>query len=138
MAETESTEKKRKKDVFFNLKFIAYCWSQMPPGSLDLKNFAKHCQFQLCHINKVLMKDPVWDKYTNEEIIAEYFAHRMQTEDNFLKEFEIYMAADGGEIMDFDSWADVQMKKDDDERAAKLRELEDKVDFSPDDVMGGS
>lgn len=123
-----------KPDRFLKLKHIGYCWSQSVVGDTKFQDFVKYCQFQLCVLNRVLMKDPVWDEYTQEEILAEYFAHAFQRDPNFVKEFEISLAK--GEILDFGAWADLQMKLEAEAEEAKILGQEDRVAFQPEDVMG--
>jgi hypothetical protein len=121
-------------DRFLKLKHIGYSWSQNALGSPTFKDFVKYAQFQLCVLNKVLMKDPIWDEYTEEEILAEYFAHGFQNNSDYRKEFEISLAT--GEVLDFSSWADLEMKRNQEAEDAKTAAQEDSVQFSPDDVMG--
>lgn len=121
-------------DVMFKLKHIAYCRSQTPLSDMTLKDFVAYAKFQLCFKTKTLFKDPIWDNYTQEEILVEWFSHEFESNPQLVKEFEIGMSK--GEVLDFNSWADLQMKKEQEERAKKIRDQEDKVSFSPDDVMG--
>jgi hypothetical protein len=80
------------------------------------------------------MKDPVWNEYTEEEILAEFFAHAFQNDAQFQKDFELSISK--GEILDFSAWADLEMKRSRDEEQAKVLGQEEKVKFEPEDVMG--
>jgi hypothetical protein len=133
IVDTES-ENKPKIDRFLPLKHVAYCWSQGALGDTSLRDYVKYCKFQLCVLNHRLMKDPVWDEYSEEEIIAEYLAHAFQKDPLFVKEFEIGLAK--GEVLDFNEWADLQMKRDKESEEQKIQDQEDRVSFQPDDVMG--
>lgn len=132
--EEEKKAKPAKPDRFIKIKHVAYCWSQNGLGDTKFVDFVRYCQFQLCVINHRLMKDPIWGEYTQEEILAEYFAHCFQKDPQFVKEFEIGLAK--GEILDFASWADLQMKQDEEAEKVKIMNQEDRVSFQPDDVMG--
>lgn len=134
-SKNEPTPKIKQPDLFLNLKHIGYCWSQ---NSLEstYKDYVRYAQFQLCVLNKKLMKDPIWDDYTEEEILAEYYAHCCRLDEDFKKEIELRLAA--SEIIDFSDWADLQMKKTREEADAKIIGQADRVEFQPEDVMGDS
>lgn len=134
--EEKKEPKKKKKDGLFPVKYIGYCWSQLPPGDTDMNDFLNYCKFQLCVFSNRLMKDPIWNEYTSEELLAEFYAHTFTKKQDYLKEFEMFLANEGGEILEFDAWADMQIKKNQDEKLAKAKKLEDSVAFSPEDVMG--
>lgn len=121
-------------DKFLKLKHIGYTWSQNSIGNTTFKTFVKYARFQLCLITKTLMKDPVWDEYTEEEILVEFFAHSFHNDPNFLKDFEISISK--GEVLDFNSWADLEMKRNAESVEAKVLGQADKVEFQPEDVMG--
>jgi hypothetical protein len=135
MEDKKETPKKRK-DSLFPVKYIGYCWSQLPPGDTDMHDFLNYCRFQLCKLSHRLMKDPIWETYTSEELLAEFYAHTFAKDKDFLKQFEMFLANEGGEILEFDAWADMQIKKSQEEKSAKAKKLEDSVAFSPEDVMG--
>ena len=63
-------------DSFLGLKHIAYCRTGIPNTIKDydlaiLLDFAK---WQICKTRNVLWNDPVWDNYTADEILIEFFA----------------------------------------------------------------
>jgi hypothetical protein len=130
----EEPKKKPEHDRFLKIKHIAYCWSKGPLGETQFKDFVKYCKFQLCFINKILVKDPIWDEYTEEEILVEYYAHVFMKDKDAVKEFEIGVSE--GEVLDFGAWADLEMKKEAEAQATKIAAQEDRVAFTPDDVMG--
>lgn len=77
-------------DPFFGLKYIAYCRTGLPvnPEDVDeqaLFNFAK---WQICKVRNVLWNDPVWDSYTAQEVLAEYFAIKFDESSELRAEFE--------------------------------------------------
>jgi hypothetical protein len=82
-------ELKANKDPFFGLKYIAYCRTGLPINDEDIDeealiSYAKAC---ICKARNKLWNDPIWDSYTQEEILVEYFTIRFESEDA-RKEFE--------------------------------------------------
>lgn len=126
---------KKVRDPLLRIKHIAYCLSQTPLEGTKYEDLVAFAKFQLASMAKKLLKDPIWDLYTGEEILVEYYAHMFTLKPDILKDFELSIAT--GDILDFNSWADLQIKQNEDEKRAKLGDLEDKVTFSPNDVMGG-
>lgn len=124
------------KDPQLKLKHIAYFISTLPTDTPTFDQYVKHCKFSLCILNKMLMKDPIWDLYTNEEILIEYYSHLFAKDKDAVSAFEMSIA--GEEMLDFSDWADRQMKKNKEEMENTLGNMEDSVSFSPDDVIGGS
>jgi hypothetical protein len=125
---------KPKSDPLFRLKYIGFSWSNLAPGETTMEDFVNFCKFILCAKTHRLMKDPIWDEYRQEEIIAEFFAHKFHGDKDAVREFELQLAK--GEILDFDAWADLQIKKDEEEKQEKIQKEADRISFSPDDVMG--
>lgn len=126
---------KTKFDPFKNLKHIGYCMSQWNVAGLD--DLVTYARFQLCLKTKTLMKDPIWDTYTKEEILAEFYAHQFTTNKEFLKQFELELNIADGVVDDFADWADKQIAKEAEIRAKTLESMEEKVSFNPaDSVMG--
>ncbi len=114
-------------DGNLKLKYVGYCMSQLPPEAVELTyaDFVNYAKFQLCRKTSRLMKDPIWDKYTDEEILAEHYAHNfasdMDAKVNFEKE---YMQSDDS----IDDWMI--------EKSGDLQEFkpEDKISFKPSDL----
>jgi len=106
--------------------------SQMPPSELGstLTDFVNYAKFQLSLAKSVLMEDPIWDRYTDEGILVEYYANLYTTSKDELKKFE-------GEIVDeedFASWADGQIEENQKELVGTLDSAEDSIRFSPDSL----
>lgn len=77
-------------DPFFGLKYIAFLRTGKPHDDEDidqewLLNFAKH---QICKVRSVMWNDPIWEKYTHEEILIEYFAIKFDENTKSREEFE--------------------------------------------------
>jgi hypothetical protein len=121
-------------DIFYNLKYIGYCWAVLPPQDVDFdfNDFVRYCKFQLCKTTNTLMLDPIWDKYEDEEIIAEYYAHVFSNSDKEREKFEGTLKGFSDDIFD---WFDQQIEKNQKELKSKADELEEDVSFTP-DVMG--
>lgn len=129
-----SQEKPKKKapDPLFALKYRAYCRSQTPPGDKmsfeDMVNFAK---FYLCHKTNRLWKDPLWDVYTQEEILIEYFSLLFEKDESAKEEFEAQLGAGDLAYEDFFEWADRKVKENQEEMKQKAEEMPERISFSP-------
>lgn len=116
-------------DKFAQLKYIGWCWSQLPPedAAANLADFVNHAKFQLCTERNVLMKSPVWDKYSDEEILAEYFAMIFVKSEEARKDFVIQLS--GKEIEEDIEW----MERQEQENAEFLAQTEE-FEFSPESI----
>jgi len=113
------------------LKYIGYCLSQLPPeeaGSPNLGDFVRYAKFQLCKATHTLMLDPIWDAYTDEEIIVEYYAHVLnsskESRDALLNKLQ------GLDETIYD-WLDAQIERNQKENKRKAEKMEDSLSFSP-------
>lgn len=61
-------------DLFFNLKSIAYHRTALPDANITKEDIINYAKWQICKSRNVLWKDPIWDDYTPEDILVEYFA----------------------------------------------------------------
>ena len=116
----------KKKDSLENIKYIGYCISQLPPkeATLEWDDFIEYVKFQLCRINKRLMKDPIWDEYREEELLVEYYAHLYH---NSAEERNKFINALGGIDEDIYSWLDSQVTKNQEEMNNSKK---DNINFS--------
>lgn len=80
----------KSKDPFFGLKFIAYCRTGLPLNAEDIDEeaFFSFAKWQICKVRNRLWLDPVWDLYSNEEIMVEYFSIKFDENNDLRKEFE--------------------------------------------------
>lgn len=106
------------------------------PQTYKLMDFVRYAKFQLAVKTRRLLKDPIWDEYTVEELLVEFFAHQLNESTEFRQKFEQEIAGDVGDIDDFASWADKKMEQDAKERQKTLDRLEDNISFDPSDIMG--
>lgn len=81
------------------------------------------------------MKDPIWDTYTREEIVLEYYAHEFNLDKELREKFESEMGDINGKVMDFLAWANKQMAEEEKIRKMTLDQTEEKISFSP-EAMG--
>ena len=78
-------------DKYDRLRYIGYCWSKLPPDddNVEFDDFVNYAKFQLCIASHKLVKDPIWDEYSSEEILIEYYAllyhNNKEQADVFLK-----------------------------------------------------
>jgi hypothetical protein len=113
------------------LKYLGYCLSQLPPedaGPPDFSHFVDYAKFQLCRANHKLMLDPIWEEYTNEEIVVEYYAHLMASSKDQRNAFLQSLAGYDESIY---SWLDDQIQKNQKEVDDLLSKTEEKISFSP-------
>jgi hypothetical protein len=111
--------------------------SQLDSGQITLDDYVRYAKFFLCSKTKRLMKDPIWDSYTTEEILAEFFAHQFETNKRFLEDFEVALLDSLGQSDDFSDWADSMMSKDKRILEKTLGGMEDRISFDPTkDVIG--
>lgn len=122
------------KDVLFNLKYMGYCMANLPPDNnkISFFNFINYVKFQLCQDRGILMKDSIWDKYADEEILVEYFAV-LYTNDK--TESDNFLAQTTGEDSNLCGWFD-KMQKDNKKEIDKLLKEKDSITFNPSDVTG--
>jgi hypothetical protein len=124
-----------KKDSFFNLKYIGYVMSNLPPEEVetDYYDFVRYCKFQLCKATQKLMKDPTWDKYEDEDIIAEYYAYIYSKDGEPKDKFEAALLSDGYNE-DIYAWLDKMVENNQKEMKERAEKLENEVEFTPDSL----
>lgn len=121
-------------DPLKSLKYKGYCWAHTAPGEeLGMDDFVNYAKFFLCKTSKTLWKDPIWDDYTDEEIMIEYFAHLFTIDVDARKKFEVEINA-GTEIYgeDIYDWLDRKVKENQAENRKVLDAMPEKISFSPD------
>lgn len=128
-------KKQQSKDPLLRLKYIGYCRAFVSPNGDemtldDLVSFAKN---YLCLKTSTLSKDPVWETYTDEEILVEYYTHLFTNEKDAKEAFE--NSIDAYDKTTYD-WLDKMVAENQKEMAEKADAMEDKVSFSPNDVLG--
>ena len=116
---------------------MGFCMSQLPPEGfgLDFTDYMNWIQFQLSKHYKIPTKSSVWDKYTDEEMLVEYYAVRFDTDEEEKNKFEGIVEGLTGGDDDIYDWFDKQVEKNQEEIKEKTDEMEDDLSFSP-DTMG--
>lgn len=75
-------------DPLFNLQTIAYFRHALPDNEdITPEMFRDYAKWQVCKVRNVLFNDPVWDTYTEEEILIEYFTIVFDQNEERSKEF---------------------------------------------------
>lgn len=128
-------KKKKKPDAYRGVKYLGYRTSQLP-DPYSMKDLIKYAKFTLAQKSGRLLKDPIWDTYTVEELLMEFFAHQFYDSKELRMQFEESLNYADGTVDDFAAWADKQMAEEGKIRDKLMGEAEDKVKFSPADVMG--
>lgn len=76
-------------DPFYGLKYIAYCRAHLPPeDAFELEDFTDYAKQYICAKRNALWLDPIWDRYTEEDILAEYFTIRVFEDEQVKVEME--------------------------------------------------
>lgn len=122
-----------KVDRFLPLKYMGYCMSQLPPEDVEstFEDFVRFAKFQLSLDKHVLMEDKIWEKYTDEEILVEYYANLFSKSKEERERFETQLA---GSDPDVNEWFDKMIEKNQAEMAEEASKYEDKVSFVPESL----
>lgn len=125
---------KPERDPYRNIKYMAYRLSELP-SPYNIYDLVRYAKFQLAAMTKTLLKDPIWDTYTAEEILVEFFGHQFLEDEDLKADFEKQIGLANKGVDDFADWADKQMAKSQIENEKILGGLEDKISFNP-NTMG--
>lgn len=79
------------------------------------------------------MKDPIWEEYREEELLAEYYAHVYSVNKEERAKIEAILQGADEYIHD---WLDSMIEKNQDEVKNKIKEmdLEDSLSFTPESI----
>lgn len=128
-------KKPKKVDPLKGIKYIGYRMGNLPQR-YDIPALVRYAKFHLCHATGRLMKDPIWDLYTVEELLAEFFARQFVDNKEAREIFEKSLTDINGEVDDFASWADKQIAEEDKIRKRLIDNAEQSVRFDPGMVLG--
>jgi len=129
----------KNKDIFFRLKYMGFCLAALPPKDANpsYEDYIEHAKFVLCRETNRLMKDPIWKKYRDEEILREFFALEFFKNNDYKEEFEANLIKDSANIYDaFSEWSNQQINKAEQERNDAVKKMESEledVNFIPGD-----
>ena len=133
MEESKSQHNNKAHDPLKPLKYKGYCRSMTPPGeNMTLDDLTTFAKFFLCKHAAKLWKDPIWEDYTDEEILVEYFSHLFVNNSDAKSQFEAQINA-GTELYgeDIYDWLDRMVEQNQKEMKEQLESLPDKVSFTP-------
>lgn len=111
------------KDPLLRLKFMGYCMGCTPPDQegVEFDDFVRWAKFQLATHKGYLMEDPIWDKYTDEQILVEYYAMTYTIDKQLRSEFEaVLKGVDQGDL----DWIEDQIRKNKAEVEARKKEMD--------------
>jgi hypothetical protein len=123
-----------KNDPLFKIKRIAFRKACLPPKPepVLLPDFVEFAKVNLCVLTKTLYKDPIWDEYTEADILMEYYMHLFLKDQKSKEDFEIEL--NGGKLSQDDwlAWADAQIEAENKKRNEELlKNSEDDLSFNP-------
>lgn len=129
--------KTKELDPFFGLKLIAYYRTGLPVNEddIDEEAYVQFAKWQICKIKSVLWNDPVWDEYTNPEILIEFFAIKFDENEELRKKFETGLVTTKQSDVDWMLKMEAKLLK---EKQGKIKEAgsekpkeSPKVEFEP-------
>src|SRR6266481_6594488 len=120
------TQKQKTKDPLFRIKYLGYHMSQLLE-IFEYKDFVRFAKFHLCLKSNKLMKDPIWNTYTPEDIMVEFFAHKFIQDKTFKDQFEFELEFGKSEVDDFIKWADSEIAKDEEARLKTMSNSKDSI-----------
>ncbi len=123
---------KPKNDPWLRLKEIAYSYAIGGIKYTHEELLAK-AKFYLAYKTNTLLKDPIWDEYTEPELIVEYLAHRFGDDEDFRNKYEIENSLGKDNMDDFLDFVEKNSQKEQEDR---MNKLEDSIKFNPIDVIG--
>lgn len=123
---------KKTNDGFFKLKFIAYAWAQLPPEGATFDDYVKYAKFALCEARGYLAEDPIWERYSDEQILIEYYALCFVRDESFRKEFEAALSGMGEQGKAAIDWMDAEIKKNQ-EALKVLRQTQSRIEQTKED-----
>ena len=95
-------------DVLYGLKYIALHRTELCDKSVSISDLTNYAKWQLCQARNILWLDPIWEKYTQEEILIEFFSMRFDLDEKLREEFKKTTIAATSEDLD---WFDKMEKK---------------------------
>lgn len=72
----ENQQNQSNDNYFKKIKYIAYCLcnGSIEENNLTFEDLINYAVFQLSLEKRILLKDPIWRLYSDEDILIEYYA----------------------------------------------------------------
>lgn len=121
--------KRESNSVLFPLEYIGFCRSQLMsvPGETTSDTLSDFAKWQICKVRNVLFLDPIWDKYTFEDLMIEYFGIMFDENKEYASEFLGKITKPEAEkVYDWFDRMEKRIKKKQAEELEKVEEFEDK------------
>lgn len=109
--------------------------AKLPPqeANITLADFINYAKFQICQERSILMKAPVWENYTDEEILAEYYAIYYYKNKNELTAFESQLEGEDPDLMD---WFTKMEKENQKDIEKMLKNQPETLSLNPAEILG--
>lgn len=118
-------------DPLKKLKGFAYTRTFPNPEGVSLAQLIIIAKTSLCKLTNTLYKDPVWDLYTDEELLIEYFCHRLTTDEDFKEDVEVMYDIFDKTVND---WLADKVSDLDAELEAELDAMDDEISLDMDTI----
>lgn len=127
-------DNKEVKDPLLSLKYMGYCRVFTPLNPTDFNDFLRLAKFHLCKKTHTLWKDPIWESYSDEELLIEYFSLIFSENKEYKTQFELEIGKTDVELEATFAWLDEQVEKNKENMDREETSLEDVVTFSPSEI----
>ena len=98
--------------ILLSLQKTAYARVIIPEnGGLTFPDLVILAKSYLGRKTNTLFNDPVWEDYTDEEILVEYYSYLMANNEDFRRNFEVESGLFADAEDDMHAWFDKQMEK---------------------------
>jgi len=112
---------------------IAYSRVTLPDNP-QLTDYVRVAKRYLCDKTNTLWLDSKWERYTDEDLLVEWFTYILRDNEEQKTRFEVDHGVEVSGVEDFDSWANAQIQENKETLDAKKAELEDNITFKPEDA----
>lgn len=113
---------------------MGYVTSQVGlAGTVELADLVRFAKFYLCFKTNTLGKDPIWDEYTDEDILVEYYGRLYFEDEDLRRSFEATLGIDDDAVAADYAWLESKVKASETEAEAATADLPAKIEFVPSD-----
>ncbi len=122
-------------DPFLRIKSVGYCRAFLPSKeTLEMEDFLRVAKFSLCKLSNTLWKDPIWDTYTDEDLMVEYYSHLYSSDKDAKEEFESVAGFSDYEKDSLYNWLLEQAAEEEKMFEKRDENLEDVVSLNPSEL----